>query len=183
MSYSACYQTASINLGCASNVGGIVRAYLVADTLTGATYNGDGELTAIVGAGGNIYTYDVQKQTSSLTETINSSLENGTLFYQQDLTLVFHKIDADKRNQVKLMAQNRGLMCFVEDNNGTIYFLGNPTGTALSGGYLSAGSAATGTAFGDSNQYSVTLSFFSADPMVLLADTLANTVSASTINP
>ena len=37
--YSACLQTASINLGCASNVGGIRKAYLVAGTISGITYN------------------------------------------------------------------------------------------------------------------------------------------------
>ena len=114
MSYSACLQTASINLGCASNVGGIKKAYLVAGTISGITYNASSAITGITGSG-TIYTYEVQKQTSSLTETFNSSLENGTLYYSQELLLNFHKIDQDKRNQVKLMAQNRGLKAFVED--------------------------------------------------------------------
>lgn len=177
MSYSSCYQTASINLSCASNVGGIKKAYLVAGEITGVTYNGDGAITAVTGTG-NIYTYDVQKQTSSLTETFNSSLENGTLYYSQELVLAFHKIEQDKRNQVKLMAQNRGLKAFVEDNNGTLFYLGGD----FDGGYLSAGSSTTGTAFGDANQYSVTLTFFSVDPMTTLGDTLANVVTGLTIN-
>lgn len=181
MSYSACYQTASLNLGCASNVGGIAKAYLVAGTITGITYNASSAITGITGTG-NIYTYEVQKQTSSLAETFNSSLENGTLYYSQELVLNFHKIDVDKRNQVKLMAQNRGLKAFVEDNNGTIYYLGGIDGQALSGGFLSAGSSATGTAFGDANQYSITLTFFSEDPMGILSGTLSSVVSGLTIN-
>lgn len=182
MSYSACYQTSSLNLACASNVGGIVKAYLVAGEVTGITYNALSEITGLTG-NGNIYTYDVQKQTSSLTETFNSSLENGTLFYQQDLLLNFHKMDQLKRNQVRLMSQNRGLKAFVEDNNGTIWYLGGIDGDALAGGFLSAGSGVTGTAFGDANQYSVTLSFFSVDPMTTLGDTLAQVVTGITINP
>lgn len=181
MSYSACYQTASINLGCASNVGGITKAYLVAGTITGVTYNGDSAITGVTGTG-NIYTYEVQKQTSSLTETFNSSLENGTLFYSQELVLNFHKMDQDKRNQVRLMAQNRLLKVFVEDNNGTIWYLGGVDGQALAGGYLSAGTGATGVAFGDANQYSVTLTFFSNDPANTLGDTLSNVVVGLTIN-
>ena len=181
MSYSACFQTQSINLGCASNVGGITKAYLVAGTVTGVTYNASGAITGVTGTG-NIYTYEVQKQTSSLTETFNSSLENGTLFYTQDLLLNFHKIDNDKRAQVKLMAQNRGLKVFVEDNNNTLYYLGGVDGQALAGGYLSAGTSSSGTAFGDANQYSVTLQFFSQDPMPILADTLSNVVTGITIN-
>lgn len=177
MSYSACLQTASINLGCASNVGGIKKAYLVAGSITGITYAVDGAITGITGTG-NIYTYEVQKQTSSLTETFNSSLENGTLYYSQELLLNFHKIDQDKRNQVKLMAQNRGLKAFVEDNNGTLFYLG----ADFDGGYLSAGSSATGVAFGDANQYSITLTFFSKDPMTTLDAPLASVVSGLTIN-
>jgi len=182
MSYSACFQTASINLACASNVGGIVKAYLVAGSVTGITYSVDSAITGLTGTG-NIFTYDVQKQTSSLTETFNSSLENGTLFYQQDLLLNFHKMDVQKRDQVRLMAQNRGLKAFVEDNNGTIWYLGGIDGDALAGGYLSAGTGVTGTAFGDSNQYSVTLSFFSNDPMNPLGLPLSSVVSGLTINP
>lgn len=181
MSYSACFQTASINLACASNVGGIVKAFLVAGTVTGITFNAISEITGVTGTG-NIFTYDVQKQTSSLTETFNSSLENGTLFYQQDLLLNFHKMDQLKRNQVRLMAQNRGLKAFVEDNNGEIFYLGGIDGQALAGGFLSAGTGSTGVAFGDANQYSVTLSFYSADPMTTLGAPLASVVTGITIN-
>lgn len=177
MSYSACLQTASINLGCASNVGGVKLAYLVAGDVTGVTYNATGQITGITGTG-DIFTYEVQKQTSSLTETFNSSLENGTLFYQQDLVLAFHKMDQDKRNQVRLMAQNRGLVAFVEDNNGTIFALGLDFG----GGYTSAGTSTTGTAFGDANGYNITLSFYSADPMTTLSAPLASVVSGLVIN-
>lgn len=178
MSYSACLQTASINLGCASNVGGISTAYLVAGDITGVTYNAQGAITGITGTG-DIFTYEVQKQTSSLSETFNSSLENGTLYYTQDLLLNFHKMDQSKRNQVKLMAQNRGLKAFCLDNNNTIWYLGNDFG----GGYLSAGSGVSGTAFGDANQYSVTLQFFSREPMTTLDGTLDQVVSGLTIEP
>ena len=147
MSYSACLQTASINLGCASSVGGILEAYLVAGDITGVTYNAQGAITGITGTG-DIYTYQVQMEQS-------------------------------KRNQVKLMAQNRGLKGFCLDNNNTIWYLGNDFG----GGWLSAGSGLTGTAFGDANQYSVTLQFFSRDPMTTLDGTLAQVVSGLTINP
>lgn len=175
--YSACQLSASINLGCASNVGGIKKAYLVSGEITGVTYNASGEVTGFTAsAGSEIYTYEVQKQTSSLTETFNSSLENGTLFYQQDVLLNFHKMDSQKRLQVKLMAQNRGLQGFVEDNNGTIYGV---LGYDLSGGFLSAGNGVSGVAFGDANQYSITLSFFSKDPITILGDTLASLASAA----
>jgi hypothetical protein len=112
-----------------------------------------------------------------MTETLNSSLENGTTFYQQDLVLAFHKIDSEKRNQLKLLGQNRGLKMFVEDNNGTIYFLGDDFG----GGYTSAGSTTTGVAFGDKNGYELTFTFYAVEPAPILATALASVVSGLTI--
>lgn len=177
MSYSSCLATSSINLSCAANVGGITKAYVVAGSITGETRNGDDEILTLSGSG-NIYTYEVQKQTSQMTETLNSSLENGTTFYQQDLVLSFHKIESEKRNQLKLLAQNRGLKMFVEDNNGTIYYLGDDFG----GGYTSAGSTMTGTAFGDKNGYELTFTFFGNEPAPILAGALSSVVSGLTIN-
>ena len=104
-----------------------------------------------IAGSGSAYTYELRKNGgSSLAETINNSLENGTLFYQQDLVMVFHKLDTAIRNQIKLLAQNRGIKVVVEDNNGSQFFLGED----FDGGYLSAGAAASGVAFGDSSQYS-----------------------------
>jgi hypothetical protein len=76
------------------------------------------------------------------------------------------------------MAQNRGLKAFVEDNNGTIWYLGSD----FDGGFLSAGTGVSGTAFGDANQYSITLTFYSKDPMTSLSDPLATVVAGLTIN-
>ena len=90
-------------------------------------------------------------------------------------------MDQDKRNQLKLLSVKRGLIGFVEDNNGTIFMLGEDS--IIGGGYLSAGSGASGTAFGDSNSYSVTLTFFSSDPMTTVSGSLSSVVSGLVINP
>lgn len=177
MSYSACYNTANIDLGCAASVGGLKTLYVLAGSITGTTYDLDGKLSVAAGTG-NIYTFELQKQTSNLVETFQVSLENGTTFFEQVTTAVFNKIDQDKRNQLKLLARNRGIVMFVQDNNDTIYYLGGD----FNGGFVSAGSAETGTAFGDRNGYSVSVTTYSADPMTTLADTLANVVSGITIN-
>ena len=177
MSYTACFNTANIELGCAASVGGLKKLYVLAGSITGTTYNVDGQLSAAAGTG-NIYTFELQKQTSNLVETFQVSLENGTTFFEQVTTAVFNKIDQDKRNQLKLLATNRQIVMFVEDNNSTIYYLGGD----FNGGFLSAGSAETGTAFGDRNGYSVSVTTYSDEPMTTLADTLANVVTGITIN-
>ena len=177
MSYTACFNTANIDLGCAASVGGVKELYVLAGSITGTSYNVDGELSAATGTG-NIYTFELQKQTSNLTETFNISLENGTTFFQQDVVAVFNKMDQDKRNQLKLLSTNRQIVLFVKDNNDEIWYLGGD----FDGGFLSAGTGETGTAFGDRNGYSVTVSTFSKEPMTTLSDTLANVISGITIN-
>ena len=170
--FSSCQLSSCIELGCIGSVGGIKTVYATTAPITGITYNSSNQITGITG-NGVIYQYEVEKQTSSLTETFNNSLENGTLFYNQDAVLAFNKIDIDKRNQMRLLAQNRNIKLFVEDNNGNIYFLGGD----FNGGYVSAGSSSTGTAFGDKNAYDITLQFFSKDPMTLLSGSISSTIS------
>ena len=173
--YSACQVTSSINNSCLASVGGLRKVYIFQD-VTGTTESA-GEISAIAGSG-SAFTFELRKNGgSSLTETINNSLENGSLFYQQDLVMVFHKLDTAIRNQIKLLAQNRGIKVVVEDNNGSQFYLGED----FDGGYLSAGTAATGVAFGDSSQYSITLSFFSKEGMKMLSSDISSVVSGITI--
>ena len=94
MSYTACFNTANLDLGCASSTGGIKELVVLAGAITATTYDGDGQLTSAVGTG-NTYSFKLQKQTSNMTETFNVSLENGTTFVQQDVSAVFNKIDKD----------------------------------------------------------------------------------------
>ena len=173
--YSACAVNSSINLSCLSSVGGLQKV-VIFQNATGFTESA-GEIDAIIGNGSG-YTFELRKNGgSSLTETINNSLENGTLFYQQDLVMVFHKLDTATRNQIKLLSQNRGLRVAVYDNNSDIYYLG----TDFEGGWLSAGTAATGVNLGDASSYSITLTYYSKSPMMMLDDTLENVVSGITI--
>jgi len=178
MNYSACFNTANIELGCAASVGGLKKLYVLAGEITGTTYNGDDQLSGAAGTGVT-YTFELQKQTSNLVETFTVSLENGTTFFEQVTTAVFNKIDQDKRNQLKLLARNRGIVMFVEDNNGTIYYLGGD----FDGGFLSAGTGESGTAFGDRNGYSVSVTTYSEEPMTTLEGTLADVLTGITIAP
>lgn len=175
--YSACGASSAYNLSCLSSVGGLRKVYIMGGgSITGST-EASGEISTLVG-NGSLYEFELEKNGgSSLTETLNNSLEAGTLFYQQDLVMVFHKLDTEIRNQVKLLSQSRGLQIVVEDNNGYLWALG----LDFEGGFLSAGSGTTGVNFGDANQYSITASFYSRTPMMKLDDTLPNVVSGISV--
>jgi hypothetical protein len=178
MSFSSCYTTSNICKGCRDNVGGIKSAYVIAGCVTGVTTNADGEILTVGATGGTVYQFQVEKNTSNFIETITPSLENGTVFYQQDITLVFFKLQQAIRNQLRLLAQNTNLKVFVETNDGSIFYLGEDFGM-----YLSAGTGESGTTFGDRNGYSITLQGLEKEPAKELAGSLSSTLVGLTLEP
>ena len=84
--------------------------------------------------------------------------------------MVFFKLQQAIRNQLRLLAQNTNLKVIVETNNGSYWYLGETFGMTLS-----AGSGESGTAYGDRNGYSVTLTGLEAEPARELANPLDQT--------
>jgi hypothetical protein len=177
MSFTACYSTANVCKGCRDNIGGVKTAWVVAGCVTGTTEDANGKILTVGATGGTVYEFQVEKNTSNFIETITPSLENGTVFYQQDLTLVFFKLQQATRNQLRLLAQNTNLKVFVQTNDGSIWYLGEDFGM-----FLSAGTGETGTAFGDRNGYSITLQGLEKDPCRELAGSLASTLVGLTLS-
>lgn len=159
----ACDITSGYTLGCRDNTGGIKNVYILSGSVAGLTGEDVGLITEISGSG-TFYKYELTRQTGDYTETINASLENGTVFYEQVVNAPFHKMESSLRNQIKILAQNPALKIIVETNNGEdatagkFFYLGQQNGLSLSGG-----SGATGTAFGDMNGY--TLTFTGQEPL------------------
>lgn len=177
MSFSSCYTTANICKGCRDAVGGIKQVYIVAGCVTGVTENGDQEILTVGATGGTVYTYQVEKNTSNFVENIQASLENGTVVYNQQVNLVFLKLQQSTRNQIKLLAQNTNMKVFVETNEGSIFYLGEDFGMALS-----SGTAESGTAFADRNGYTLLLEGFEKEPAKKLAGTMASTLVGLTLS-
>ncbi len=152
----ACDITSGFTLGCRDNSGGIKNIYILSGSIDTVTGYENGYITDIDGAG-TFYKFELAKQTGDLTETINASTENGTVFYEQVINAPFHKMQSSTRNQIKVLAQNPALKVVVETNNGqddgigVLFLAGQQNGMTLSGG-----TGQTGTAFGDLNGYSLT---------------------------
>ena len=87
----ACLLTTGRTEPCKDSVGGLTKVYFSdfggfdMSDVTYADTDAKGEITAI--GGGTVYQYDL-KGTSSFEQTITSSRENGTTFYDQVLTLI-----------------------------------------------------------------------------------------------
>lgn len=172
----ACLINSALPLDCMNSIGGLKTAYFLAGEITGTTAVA-GEITDITGTG-SFYEFQLAKDTAFWNEAINVSNANGTVFYEGVLTIVLQKMEAEKRNQILLLAQNRDLRIAFVDNNDITWIAGLTRGCVMS-----ASSAASGTLVGDLNGY--TLSFTAQEPAaaqpLAAGDTLADVVTGITV--
>lgn len=158
----SCYISSGVALGCSDGIGGIKKIYIVGGpgSVTGLTFNTAGAITGATSTTGTtIYSFELKRNTSSLSQNTTKNFENGTIYWEQVLTAVFYKYDQDKRNQLKLLGQDDQIQIIAVDQNDTQYYLGQ-----VNGMYLSGGSAATGTAYGDRNGFEMIFSGQESQP-------------------
>lgn len=149
--------TAGFTLDCNDSNGGIDKIFIANGPVESITES-NGTITAITVAGSaltpsDFFEFEVPRQTSSYVETINVSQENGTVFYDQALTMIFNKMEASKRDQILLMAQATDMVVVFKDNNEKYFSVGIERGA-----FMTAGSSVSGTAYGDRNGYELTIS-------------------------
>jgi len=176
---SACYISSGVDLGCSDGIGGIKSIWVLgasgatapsvsAVSITGST----GPITGITGSG-VWYNFELKRNTSSLSQNTTKNFENGTIYWEQVLTAVLFKYDQDKRNQLLVLGQNDKIQIVAVDQNDVQYYLGQVNGL-----YLSGGSAATGTAFGDRNGFELIFTGQEAAPANVVSGTLSTIFAA-----
>lgn len=147
----ACNLTQNMPLDCRDSIGGAKEVLFIEFENVTSIIEDNGVVTDIAVAPTRLFRrYQVPKETSFFTETLNASVANGTIFYQQELTVVLNKMQANTRNEIQLLAQNR-LIAIVLDQNGKYWLLGKERAIDATGG-----DGGTGTATGDRNGYSRT---------------------------
>jgi len=134
---------------CKDAVGGIKKIHFVDFGNLGDVTLVDDEVTDMDGTF-TYYTYDV-KGNSSLETNITTSLENGTTFFEQVVNLTLHKLTKEDNKELKLMAFGRPHV-FVETFDGSVILVGREHGAEVTGGTM-----VTGTAMGDLQGYTLTL--------------------------
>ena len=146
-----CVLTEGIPLACLESTGGVKNVYIGAfsDTTT-FTYDAD-EIIDTVTSTESFYTFKFRPQTASYGEELSKSLENGTTFWTQTLTMIFHKMDAAKRNNMLLLS-GTSMHVIVETQNGDYWWLG-----LANGADVSATTSGAGQAYGDLNGYNLTI--------------------------
>ena len=155
------------SLPCRDALGGVKKVWMAAfaDELWDAVASGEipDSAAALV-----LKDYVSPKNTSSLTQTVNASVENGTVFYTQVLSLVLNKPVVADITEVQNLAKGR-LAIVVQDNNDNYFVMGHTRGAELTGGSLT-----TGTALGDLNGYTLEFTAEEAIPAPFLDSTGAN---------
>lgn len=175
----SCYISSGVDLGCSDGIGGIKSIWVLgasgatapsvsAVAVTGTT----GPITGITGAG-VWYNFELKRNTSSLAQNTTKNFENGTIYWEQVLTAVLFKYDQDKRNQLLVLGQNDKIQIVAVDQNDVQYYLGQVNGL-----YLSGGSAATGTAFGDRNGFELIFTGQESAPANVVSGVLSTIFAA-----
>lgn len=144
-----------ISLSCENSLGGIKEVWMTqySDVKTVTVDPESNMISAIaLEASAKWYDYQFRKGTGSLTSTLNVDETAGVNYVANELSLVFTKMETSKRLEIAAMSIGQ-LAVIVLDSNGKYWFLGKDDYVSAS-----AGTGATGTAKGDSNSYSITLS-------------------------
>lgn len=167
--FASCALTEGLSLDCLDSQGGIRELYLftgdggeITFTLTSGS---DCEIASIEEDGVAIptaswYKFQTPKQTSSYTENIVVSPENGTVVYEEVITFIFNKLQCAVRDQILLLAKNTRLIAIVRDNNDNYWTCG-----ILRGAEVTAGTSETGVSYSDRSGYSLTITGREAAPM------------------
>lgn len=168
----ACALTQGYTLDCKDSLGGIKAVWFISSANVSSVTEASGVVSAITKASGKVfYKYELVKNTGSLTETITASVENGTVYYAQELSIILNKLQANTRNEILLLAKNN-LLAVVQDSNDKYWLLGRNQGLDITGG-----TSATGTAQGDRSGYTLT---FTGGEKELAPEVASNIISGLT---
>jgi hypothetical protein len=153
-----CELTTGILLECKDAIGGIKQIVLADWSVVNLDTVTINETTEIVTAlpVEDFYGYQLPTQTGSFEETINFNRDAGTIFYTQTVNVMLQKLTAAKRLELQGVATSR-VVVFVNDTNNNWWAVGLEYGADLS-----TSTAATGTALGDANGF--TLAFVHESP-------------------
>ena len=161
----ACIISKGRNEVCKESVGGLLGVYFINYTTSSFTTGASGEITAVP-SGSILYNYDL-KGNSSYTETVNTSRDNGTTFFSQELTLNLKKLTAEMTTQLKTLAYGRPV-AIVWTTNGEALVAGLTKGMDLT-----AGTIQTGAGLGDLYGYSITMTGLEPLPAQFLSGSTA----------
>jgi hypothetical protein len=159
-----CNLQSGYQLGC-SSVGGVEKVWIGewTDIGTGFTIDSCGIITGITTTGITVYEFEQDIEFAGLSQTGQFSRENGTVFYESALSIKLIGLDCNVRNNLIELGR-APLLAVIKSNAGDYYLLG-----LESNGRATEAEASLGTALGDMNGLSLTITWKSANGAYLLS--------------
>ena len=149
---------------CKDSVSGLLNIYFAnyGDLEASDVVYGAGEFTDQITAWNNaapisLYKYEL-KGANGFEQTIQTSRDNGTTFFEQVLTVQLKSQNAATTKQVKLLAAGRPRI-IVETRTHQFFLMGLDQGADVT-----AGSISSGQSMGDFNGYNLTFSAMEVSP-------------------
>ena len=133
---------------CKDSIAGIQAVYFINYNTGSFSTNADDVITAFP-SGSVAYKYEL-KGANNYVETVNSSRDNGTTFFSQALSIQLKKLDSTMTKEFKLLAYGRPKIV-IHTRNGEAFLAG-----LLEGCDMTAGTIASGQAYGDLVGYTAT---------------------------
>jgi hypothetical protein len=120
-----------------------------------------------------MFRWELSKNSGSFQQNVQSSIENGTVYFEQVLTIQTPKLSAADNDELAEVLKNR-LCIVVQDNNDNFHIMGYSTGAEVTGGNFG-----TGAAKGDLNGYNIVFTAEEKQPAPFAPDLSNSTVRGS----
>lgn len=148
---------------CKDTVSGLDAIYFINYGInypTDVTIDVDGVITAVAGVT-DLYKWEL-KGANSFEQTIQTSRDNGTTFFEQTVVAQFKSLQIDTHKTVKLLAYGRPHIV-VRARSGNFFLAGLERGCDVTAGTIS-----NGTAMGDFSGYNLTFTGMENTPAPFL---------------
>lgn len=161
--------------GCRNSSGGVIGFIIGTHPQNTTWFTATTDTQVITGMTGvSGFTYIPNKNSANWSEKISSSVENGSVGYEQTAAMSFTRSDSNLRNKVLLLSQNSTFV-IAKERSGRNFLLG-----ATDGCELSDGTGGSGTALTDLNGYGLTFTGMETAPAYeVSAAALAALIAAS----
>ena len=151
----SCLINSGYNLDCNESLGGVKKVYIATfdGNVAGSadyTYDANRAITAVTNSP-TYYLYEQTLESASFTQAGVFSIENGSAYCVQQVSMVFPRNTDESRNLLIQLAHTR-ISVIVEDQRGELWLVGRVNGLRAT-----AGSQNTGKSLGDLNGVTITL--------------------------
>lgn len=148
----SCALTQDMTQDCKDSIGGLKTLHVAETSNISAITVASGVITGITKATGKrFFGWKPARDTASATSNINASAENGSTFFEQEVSFSVNKMQTNTRLEIQKLLQNN-LYVVTTDHNGKHWLYGYKNGLDAAGGKSGSGGKA-----GDRNGYDITL--------------------------